>query len=848
MSSLLDDGWGDDDDLDVSEASPFDDGWGDDNDLFGDDEGGDDKEDADIGFPPAAPAPALSSVEAMQSNDVWGDDDDLFGDDGSDDEEDADLGFPPAATAAAKATAAATATAVSSSEAFQSDNGWDNDDDLFGDDEEDAGLGFPPAATATTEAASNSDAFRSNNDKNASMPTPTTTTQNHGIPMSQSLNVAVPKESDSMVSKLSNYVNSLDRMLSSINAVLEFEYNTYQKAEELVEYYEKRPQLADYTRTKELQRMNYEVVLPNGYVEANKERIIDEHLLPDDAITSRAANQSLLADLLQVITGHDLIVRPQYLTTCIATWCKFKIHYGDHGNMIDCRAHLSLFLPTEEGDRLNIAEVTVSVIFSPSQPMVEFKVLKIEVLLKDFSKLHGVAAFLSAMGGNDEDHQLMDTSPDIYRDAFLEKSQRFFSLSSEGMKSAFQQMDSVINLKGKIQSISSFIPDTDQVLAAEQEAMAFAQQQQQQNEHAFPRPPISQFPRPPTTQEHAFPRPPTAQFPRPPTTQEHAFPRPLTTQFPRPPTAEAPNLSSDPSSDAGQTDAPDRPQSILGGLVRTGWKTLASSVAIPDDDPAIYGEFAPSSPPRGALYNKPDQPMALYRRKEDVRSGPKLDQPMALYRREEDADSGPKLYRNDGAENAPIPNQGQNPQMNYQRDGGSNIMPQPDKMNEIETLDQNVIGALVANEELQSARNRPFSAPSEQSNSVVNLEPEPSFQPVNRTGSITELGEEKDQNVDQNADKEEVGENFEDGWDDDDFGDDLDDISDNAEESLDQRSTSPGQHQGGEKFLNDSSDVVLLDSEKAFSSNDTKFGEDDDRCETRKRWMNPRPYRPYLRY
>ena len=118
-------------------------------------------------------------------------------------------------------------------------------------------------------------------------------------------------------------------MLSSINAVLEFEYNTAQKAEELFEYYDKRPQLAEYTRTKELQRMNYEIVLPDGYVETNKERIVAENLLPDNAIVSRAAKQSLLADVLQVITGHDLIVRPQYLASCIATSCKFVVHKGD---------------------------------------------------------------------------------------------------------------------------------------------------------------------------------------------------------------------------------------------------------------------------------------------------------------------------------------------------------------------------------------------------------------------------------------------------------------------------------------------------------------------------------------
>ena len=122
-------------------------------------------------------------------------------------------------------------------------------------------------------------------------------------------------------------------------------------------------------------------MLPDGYVETNKERIVAENLLPDNAIVSRAANQSLLADILQVITGHDLIVRPQYLASCIATSCKFVIHKGDHGaDMIDCQAQLSLYLPTTDGDRLNIAQVGVSVVFAPSRPMIEFRVVKIQVL------------------------------------------------------------------------------------------------------------------------------------------------------------------------------------------------------------------------------------------------------------------------------------------------------------------------------------------------------------------------------------------------------------------------------------------------------------------------------------
>jgi len=656
------------------------------------------------------------------------------------------------------------------------DDAWGEDDDLFGDDggdhEDD-----PPENTTTTTAQSRS------------IPTP----QSHHVPTPNDCNI----ESHNVMAELSNYIKSLDRMLSSINAVLEFEYNTCQKAEELVEYYEKRPQLAEYTRTKELPRMNYEVVLPDGCVETNKERIIGENLLPDDAIISRAANQSLLADLLMVITGHDLIVRPQYMTVCIATWCKFVIHRGDYGaDMIDCRARLSLFLPTAEGDRLSIAEVTVSVVFSPSQPMVVFKVVKIEVLLKDFSKLTGVADLISAMEGNNEDQEVMHAPPDIYRDAFLEKSQRFFTLSSEGMKSAFQQMDSVINIKGKMQRISSFIPDTDQVLAAEQEAIAFAearkeeleQQQQQQRESAFPRPPPPQAPNPHNDQSQQNTR---------------------------------------------NTNDTNRPKSILGGLVRSGWKTLANSVVIPDDDPAIYGEFAPSPPLRAPLDSNPNQQMSLYRKEEDTST------------------VGQSLYRNDETQNVPIPNQGQKPQMQHQQRGDSNRELHSsnihDKNRDTETPGHNSFGlganrSISGNGTTTSGQSNTHSL-TDMDHKITENRIEKSIQPV--TGLSREPREAKDQWVN----KEEVDTNVEDGWDDgfdDDFGDDFDDASDTVEESLGQPKTSTEQDQEGTKALATSSDAVLVDS--FVLRENTKYDEEGDMCDTRRRWVNPRPNRPYLKY
>mmetsp|Transcript_19028 Transcript_19028/g.39863 ORF Transcript_19028/g.39863 Transcript_19028/m.39863 type:complete len:1294 (+) Transcript_19028:65-3946(+) len=486
MSSVVDDGWGDDDDdLGLSfNSEGGGNGWGEDDDLDvsdndadaggnNDNNGwGDDDKDLEV------------ASAGDNPGDGWGDDDELFSNDGSDDDDD----LPSLDSISSSPEKVADSTSM---------------DDHCLEEKHDK--------SARVVAAG----FQSRHDSIPPPPPPS-----HCAP-TQINHHHSPPQSSQTVSELSHYIGSLERILSSINAVLEFEYNTLQKAEELLEYYQSRPQLAEYTRTKELKRMNYEVVLSHGHVETNKERIILDNLLPDHAIVSRAANQSLLADLLQVITGQDLIVRPQYLTICVATWCKFTIHQGDHGaDMLDCRAKLSLSLPTVDGDRLLIAEVAVCVLFSPGQPMVEFKVQKIDVLLEDYSKLAGVAEFLNAMEDNNNEDTITEllntnTSPDMYRDAFLEKSQRLLSLSSEGMKSAFQQMDSVVNIKGKIKKISSFIPDTDQLLEAEQEAMAFAEArkeelQQRHSMASFPRPPPP--PPPPPRVEIARPIPPPENY------------------------------------------------------------------------------------------------------------------------------------------------------------------------------------------------------------------------------------------------------------------------------------------------------------------------------------------------
>jgi hypothetical protein len=577
-----------------------------------------------------------------------------------------------------------------------------------------------------------------------------------------------------IISELQDYVSSLNRMLSSINAVLEFEYNTLEKAYELVEYYSSRPQLAQYTITKELQRMSYQVILPHGHVETDKDQIIAKNLLPGQSLVSRAANQSLLADLLHVITGHDLIVRPQYLAICVASWCQFTIHLGDEGqDLVQCQAKLNLSFPTEQGDRLDVAAVHVAVVFAPGQPMVEYKVRKIELLLQDFSLLSGTAEFLAAMEGHlDEvpghlESERMQHAPaDIFRDQFLENSQRLFSQSKLGMKSALQQVDSVINVRGKIKAISSFIPATDTMLAAEQEAMDLAEARRQEMERRWQDEPLHH--RPPTNEAQAL---------------SHLFPRPPP---PPPPTQQPPQNSQ---------EAANRPKSILGSL----FGTIANSVNIPeDDDPVIYGA-APSiqaAPEPPHFYRKEEptpgqQPFGTLNPNPAV---PQVEAPV-LYRKEEPTQPA--------------------------------AVPQPYRKEEQSAL-------TTAPKPPPPPPPKPMQAPP----IVMNKQARPSIHHGSTPGHAFVPTHPRSE---VSNDPEAVQEHHvaEDGWDENavfdelnnEFGDDLDD-TEGAGNAAKVKATA-GVEDGWDSVEMSEASTVQKDA-------------DDDTIPTRKRWLNPRPNRPYL--
>jgi len=118
--------------------------------------------------------------------------------------------------------------------------------------------------------------------------------------------------------------------------------------------------------------------------------------------------------------------------------------------------------------------------------------------------------------------------------------------------------------------------------------------------------------------------------------------------------------------------------------------------------------------------------------------------------------------------------------------------------------------------------------------------------PKSSTGWIGEKEEDKHDEFDE----KETGENVEDGWDD--GFDDFDDISENFDETLTESKSSPEDGNEEEKAFASSSDAGIggtsMSKEKMDLNCDPNYDPESDICETRKRWVNPRPNRPYLRY
>jgi hypothetical protein len=575
------------------------------------------------------------------------DDDDLFVEDGwGDDDVDVDLGdddegeavmhqqqqkppppmmmMPPSSAAAKAANHNVTDDAA----------GWDDDDDLDFDDDDNNnedtqpdGLEQPRRDGATGVASKQ---------------------QPHQQQQPQQQKLYRTPQEQQLYEDLDAYLQLLPHLQTSVNAIFNAEYNnnasSHQAAIDVLTYYQERPGLLDYTLEKELPRMDYTIILRNSSNNNNNDpdhlpqnKTVLQNKTPETSravadclrrhgmhnnnanatdaagsslhhVLPRAANQSLLADLLQVLTGPDRVIRPQYMATAVATSCHFVVDLGasspragqqyDDGHHDDddddddylhqpppsvrVTAELSVSLPTSSsnsnnGGRWKVADMTVVaqlILPSNEPPVIDYRLASIRPTINQnhdsmaghHENLASVVALLMEldMGHNEmmEDnntdtiHQPSSFNRLHYRDAFLQQSQSFWDNSAAvavGMKSVLQDIDAVSGLSQKWAALPQLLPSTDLMLeqeAAEAAAAAHWQHQQQQLQ--------LQQQRPPEFHHH----------------QQHHH-HPMHHGPPVPPQVQR------------QQQQQQRPQSILGGMLGK----LAKAVALPEEDPDMYRDW-----------------------------------------------------------------------------------------------------------------------------------------------------------------------------------------------------------------------------------------------------------------
>ncbi len=148
---------------------------------------------------------------------------------------------------------------------------------------------------------------------------------------------------------------------------------------DLVEYYDQRPELREYTLTKEITRMKYILFTDKGQKLEEPEEIVDyANAHPDQHdILWRAANQSIFGDVITSLTCEIGLVRPQMNTATFVDDISVTIDMGRDAPHITAECFVNVTIPSWEGERLQLAGVLVSVFFCPMTSKIEARVLHI---------------------------------------------------------------------------------------------------------------------------------------------------------------------------------------------------------------------------------------------------------------------------------------------------------------------------------------------------------------------------------------------------------------------------------------------------------------------------------------
>ena len=189
-------------------------------------------------------------------------------------------------------------------------------------------------------------------------------------------------------------------IVTTINTMLDDQYNTSEAAAELCGYYRDRPNLKAYTLLTEVPRLSYAVISSDGKYLLSSGDIQDFFLKKEMAtclnhneqceveeLLLRASNQSLFADALAAITGDGLIVQPhKFRATALARTCQFTIDLRPdtwrRRKHVEATCDFDVCVPLSMEKKLHLASVKLSLFFSPSspdkEPLLRYRVLHVE--------------------------------------------------------------------------------------------------------------------------------------------------------------------------------------------------------------------------------------------------------------------------------------------------------------------------------------------------------------------------------------------------------------------------------------------------------------------------------------
>jgi len=150
-------------------------------------------------------------------------------------------------------------------------------------------------------------------------------------------------------------------------------------ADELSEYYQSRPDMKDLTLEKDLCRMQYTLYTREGQRLTSPEEILSyaEAHPHEDEILWRAANQSLFGDVMCLLTSESGIVRPQLSGATFADDCSIAIDLASDKPHLRGECFMNLCIPSEDGERLSMAGVLVSIYFCPAEKVARAQVLHV---------------------------------------------------------------------------------------------------------------------------------------------------------------------------------------------------------------------------------------------------------------------------------------------------------------------------------------------------------------------------------------------------------------------------------------------------------------------------------------